>query len=118
MKKIFVTICILFAINAAAQTKYQYYFYAIRPTGKAEVELSGRYPETDSLLIEKIEVNKKNDTTFYLKKFSSYSDAFNALSALGMEYVEFRNLPMIGGFGKMLIGDIKTDWVIWRKEVK
>lgn len=116
MKKLLLIALLLISVQAFTQT-YKYYFFAVRPTGKAQVELTGQYPETDSILIEGMDVSKKNDTTYNYKKFANYSEVFNALSAIGLEYVEFRNLPMVGGATRMLVGDIRVDWVIFRKKV-
>jgi hypothetical protein len=117
MKKLLLITGLVLSFSSFCQTGYKYYFFTVRPTGNAKVELTGLYPETDSLLLEKIEVNRKGDTTYVFKKFDNYSTAFDALSAAGLEYVEFRSLPAIGGFTKMLVGDVRVDWIIWRRRL-
>lgn len=118
MKKL-LCICLLFySYTCCAQARYNYYFFSVRATGKAQVEFSGTYAETDSILVENFEVNKKGDTTINYKKFKSYSDVFNRLGTIGLEYVQFASLPMVGGATRMLVGDIRIDWVIFRKKIE
>lgn len=113
MKYLISLILIIGGFTSFSQTKY--FFFEVRATGKATIELKGNYPETDSVLIEKMEVSKRGDTTYTWKTFRSYSDAFNALSKLGMEYVEMANLPLVGGATSLFSGNLSQNYIIWRK---
>src|SRR5690348_12482168 len=101
MKKILLCLSIFISFCAAAQTKYQYYFIETRTTGKMGIELSPEtgvtYSDIDTLIVASREVKKNGNTVITGKKYESYSAAFNALSAAGLEFVEFANLSTIGG---------------------
>ena len=111
---------IFFTTNISAQT-FQYYFLEIRTTGKAEVEItpeSGvKYDDIDTLIVSKREPGKKGIDIVTGKKYESYSSAFNRLSRAGLEFVQFANLSTFGGGTALLAGDIRINYIIWRKKI-
>jgi hypothetical protein len=98
------------------QPVYKYYFIETRMTNKGEVELNSekgtRYVGIDSIV--NTEWGKKDN-----KHFGSYSEAFNALSDAGLEFVQFYDLASIGGASKSLIGDdLRVHYALWRKRIQ
>ena len=104
--------------NAQDAPQYKYYFLMIRATGKAEVEISPEmgveYPDIEPLIVGKKEQKKKGESITG-KKYESYSDAFNVLSATGLEFVQFVTLPSVGGMTIFVAGDMKLSYTMWRK---
>lgn len=119
MRKIITITLLLIGISSFAQDRYQYYFIEIRTTGKGEVELAPEnqvvYPDIDSLLVSSRAKNKRGIEEVSGRKYASYSEAFNRLSREGLEFVQFANLSSFGGAASMLAGDIRVNYVIWRK---
>ena len=122
MKKIIVLLSLFMAVTAAAQTKYQYYFLEMRTTSKAEVEVTPemgvKYADIDTMIVSKRETKKNGAEVVTGKKYNSYSAAFNTLSAAGLEFVQFASLSTFGGSAAMLAGDIRINYMIWRKKVE
>lgn len=119
MKKVMIMLFVFLCIKANSQV-YKYYFIEINTTSKAEVELSPewgyKYEDIDSLVCKReIKSNGKED--YKGKKYKSYSEAFNALSAAGLEFVQFASLSTVGGATRLIAGDIKVGYTIWRKKL-
>lgn len=119
MKYVFtliISVCAFFA-----QAQYKYYFFQIKITGKSEVQLIPEreilYPDIESLIIEKRDTSKKGTETVTAIRFQSYSEAFNKLSAAGLEFVQFTNLPTVGAGTAFLAGDMRVNYIIWRKKI-
>lgn len=121
MKKIFIAICIIISAAASAQTSYKYYFLEIRTTGKAEVEITPEmgvtYEDIDSIIVKSREIKKNGAVIITGVKYPSYSAAFNKLSSVGLEFVQFANLSTFGGATAFISGDIRINYVIWRKAI-
>ncbi len=121
MKRICIVIALTISLSTAAQDRYQYYFIEIRTTGKAEIELAPEnqvlYSDIDSLIVSSREKNKRGIEEVKGRKYDSYSAAFNRLSAAGLEFVQFTNLSSVGGATAALVGDIRVNYVIWRRKM-
>lgn len=118
MKKLIFILLIIFAKGASAQS-YQYYFIEIRATGKGDVEvqpeLGVNYPDIDTLLVASRETKKNGAVIVTGKKYGSYSEVFNKLSATGLEFVQFSNLPTFGGATGAMLSDLRSNYAIWRR---
>lgn len=121
--------CILllttFSANCQSQPvlpKYQYYFIQMTPTSKVEIELAPEdnvyYADIDSLIVTKVEINKKGYRQVTGKKYDSFSAAFNALSGAGLEFVQFAYLNKVGGMTAVWVGESRIGYSIWRKQIK
>lgn len=134
MKSVFVIVSLAFALNGFSQVStqpsppakasadiYKYYFLMIKTTGKMGIEIEPEwgvtYEDIDSLIVESREARKKGGFDISGKKYDSYSAMFNALSAAGLEFVEFASLSTVGGSAKVLVGDLRLNYVIWRKKI-
>ncbi|MBI3137985.1 MAG: hypothetical protein HYZ15_05325 [Sphingobacteriales bacterium] len=121
MSKIISIALLLISISSIAQDKYQYYFIEMRNTGKGEVEVEPEnqvvYDDIDSLLVTSREMNKRGIEEVKGRKYGSYTEVFNRLSREGLEFVQFANLGSFGGATAMLAGDIRINYLIWRRKV-
>lgn len=119
MKRMLIILLISLSVKATAQNSYQYYFIEVRPTGKGDVEVLPEhgvtYPDIDSLLVASRETKKNGAVITTGKKYASYTEVFNRLTAQGLEFVQFANLSSFGGATAMLATDMKVNYVIWRK---
>lgn len=124
MRLVIISLCLLIGKLSYSQDApvYTYYFLEIRTTGKAEVEITPemgvKYPDIDSLIVSKREPKKNGGENITGVKYPSYSDAFNKLSSAGLEFVQFANLSTFGGGTAMLAGDLRINYIVWRKRVK
>ena len=85
--------------NAQSEGNYKYYLFAIAITAKGEIVLG---PDK-----EKYDI----DTAYSGKKFDSYSQIFNLLSGLGLEYVnQFSTANFVS-----LSTNARFDYMVWRR---
>lgn len=120
-----ILLCI-FTISASSiysQDVFTYYFIEVRVTGKGDVEIApegeASYTDIADLIETKREKDKKGFERVTGKKYNNYSAAFNVLSKAGLEFVQFTNLPTVGGATSMFVGtSLPTNYMIWRKKVQ
>lgn len=99
----------------------QYFFIEIRATGKMEVELQpeqGVISDIDSLLVASRETKKNGAVIVTGKKYESYTSAFNSLASAGLEFVQMANVSTVGGATAALVGDLRTNYMIWKRVLK
>jgi len=120
MKKLIIVVAILLSFNSFSQ-KYNYYFLEIRSTGNVGIALKPQpeciYSDIDSLIVEKRTYDKHGVESISERKYKNYSEAFNALSKAGLEFVQFANLPTVGGATVYLVGEGRNNFVIFRKKL-
>lgn len=119
--------CIIFLLLAFSCIKangqvYKYYFLEFRATGKLEVEIKpeddAEYSDIESLIVSKRDTSKNGRVNIVGKKYKSFSNAFNALSASGLEFKEFVTLNIVGGATGILAGPLPVNYMIWRKKIR
>lgn len=110
----------LFVLNGSSQDKFYFYFIEFRNTGKGEVELKPEnqvfYPDIDKLLVSSRVTNKRGVEEITGRRYASYTEAFNTLSGEGLEFVGFANLGSFGGATAAIAGDVRVNYMIWRKK--
>lgn len=118
MHKLFIVFLLI--SNFSYGQTYKYYFFEVRPTGKAEVAIKPEgntvYADVDSLVCERSTDNRGKEHVKE-KRYAGYSEAFNGLSGAGLEFVQFTNLPTVGGATQILAGEIRANYMVWRRRV-
>jgi hypothetical protein len=121
MKKTLLILSILLVSTQIFAQKYTYYFITINPTSKGEVEVTPElgvvYSDIDTFLVAKRETKKNGAVEVTGKRYNSYSAFFNSMSMHGIEFVQFANLQEYGGATRMIAGDIRSNYTIWRRKV-
>jgi hypothetical protein len=119
--KAFIILCFLACATAATAQTYKYYFIEIRATGKAEIALKPEgnivYSDIDSLVCERSTDNRGKEQVKE-KRYSSYSEAFNKLSSAGLEFFQFANLPTFGGGTAIIAGEMRANYMVWRRRAQ
>lgn len=72
------------------------------------------YADIDSLVCARSTDNRGKEIVKE-RKYGDYSEVFNKLSAAGLEFVQFANLPTIGGGTALIGGEIRMNYMVWRK---
>jgi hypothetical protein len=118
MKQFFIFLLVLSAKVSQGQT-YRYYFLEVRATGKMEIavkpEFDAQYPDIDSLVCVRTTDNRGKEI-MKERKYLSYSDMFNKLSAAGLEFVQFAWLPTVGGGAQLIGGEMRVNYIVWRRK--
>lgn len=119
MYKLFIVFLLI--SNFSYGQTYKYYFFEVRPTGKAEVAIKPEgntlYADVDSLVCER-STDSRGKELVKEKKYGSYSEAFNKLSSAGLEFFQFANLPTFGGATQILAGEIRANYMVWRRKTQ
>jgi hypothetical protein len=120
MKAAIILSFLLLSTTVGAQT-YRYYFFEVRATGKAEIAIKPEsntvYPDIDSLVCERL-TDSRGKEQVKEKKYGSYSEAFNRLSAAGLEFFQFANLPTVGGGAAIIAGELRANYMVWRRKAE
>jgi hypothetical protein len=119
--KQFLIITLLLCCKLSFAQAYKYYFIEVRATPKSDVitmpENQTLYPDIDSLVCER-SVNDKGKEVVKEKKYRTYSEVFNKLSASGLEFYHFANIPKVGGAVEFISNSTNSTYMVWRKKIQ